>query len=68
MLVLKADAEEVQPQRISSQEWTRQDHPMFYASRSVRQPWDPSTYLVITTTDQTQPLWTQKVPCLNKKL
>ena len=49
--VQQADAEEVLPQRLSSREWTAQDHALFHSSRGVRQPWDPMTALVVESTD-----------------
>ena len=46
-LVWKADAEERQEQRLSSREWAAQDHALFHSSRSVRQPSDPLTTMVL---------------------
>ena len=51
-LVLQADADEMQPQRISSREWTAQDHALFHSSRAVRQPWDPATVLMMRGADE----------------
>ena len=63
-VVLQADAEERQPQRLSSREWAAQDHALFNATRSVRQPWDPAAYLVTRTANETQT--PASVPCLTQ--
>ena len=52
LCILQADAEARQPQRIASREWTSQDHPLFHSSRSVAQPFDPLTSLVLRGVDQ----------------
>ena len=52
LCILQADAEARQPQRIASREWTAQDHPLFHSSRSVAQPYDPLTALVLRGVDQ----------------
>ena len=64
-VVLQADADERQPQRLSSREWAAQDHALFHATRSVRQPWDPGAYLIVRTANETQT--PASVPCLTKK-
>ena len=50
--VLQADADEMQPQRLTSPELAGQDHPLFHSSRGFRQSWDPLTALVLRTTDE----------------
>ena len=50
--VLQADADEMQPQRLTSPELAGQDHPLFHSSRGFRQSWDPMPGLVLTTTDE----------------
>ena len=50
--VLQADADEMQPQRLTTPELTAQDHALFHSSRSVVQPCDPVVGLIIRGADE----------------
>ena len=65
-LVWQADAEERQEQRLTSREWAAQDHALFNSSRSVRQPRDPLTTLVLRGVDHLGE--DAEVPCMVKEV